>query len=142
FTSVTTWSEAGFMDHLTALMTLNVSNGASRTPTSTNTATTTSLYSGSANDGLRRARTIPRRSLGMSVSTTVGGTTIFLLIFVLHRPIYLWICRRRTGVIWVGHASAASRSHYTQLPSPHMQYPELSQFSDDSEAGSTEAHMA
>ncbi|PYH50903.1 uncharacterized protein BO96DRAFT_488819 [Aspergillus niger CBS 101883] len=111
-TSVTRWSEAGFMDHLTASMTLDVSNEVSRTPTSTNTATTTSLYSGSAIDSLRRARTIPRRSLGMSVSAAVGGTMIFI------------------------------RSHYTQLPSPHMQYPELSQFSDDSEAGSTEAHMA
>ncbi|OJZ88801.1 hypothetical protein ASPFODRAFT_130591 [Aspergillus luchuensis CBS 106.47] len=139
-TSVTTWSEAGFMDHLTTSMTLNVSNGPSRTPKSTNTATTISVYSGSVIDGLRRAQTIPRRSLGMSVSAAVGGTTIFLLIFVLHRPIYRWICRRRMGVIWIGHASAASRSHYTELPLPNMQYPEMSHFSDDSEAGSTEAH--
>ncbi|KAL3250836.1 hypothetical protein ABHI18_010980 [Aspergillus niger] len=142
-TSVTTWSEAGFIDHLTASMTLDVSNGASRTPTSTNTATTTtSLYSGSVIDGLRCARTISRRSLGMSVSAAVGGTTIFLLIFALHRPIYRWICRRRTGVIWIGHASAASRSHHTEPRSPPMQYPEISHFSDDSEADYTKAHRA
>ncbi|OJZ81147.1 hypothetical protein ASPFODRAFT_222844 [Aspergillus luchuensis CBS 106.47] len=141
-TSVTTWSEAGFVDHLTASMTLDVSNSPSKTPKSTNAAATTSIHSDSVIDSLRRARTIPGRSLGVSVSTAVGGTTIFLLVFVLHRPIYRWICRRRTGVIWIGHASAASRRHYTEPRSPHMQYPEMSHFSDDSEAGSTEAHRA
>ncbi|KAL3253883.1 hypothetical protein ABHI18_009265 [Aspergillus niger] len=141
-TSVTTWSEAGFVDHLTASMTLDVSNSPSKTPKSTNAAATTSIHSDSVIDSLRRARTIPGRSLGVSVSTAVGGTTMFLLIFFLHRPIYRWICRRRTGVIWIGHASAASRRHYTEPRSPHMQYPEMSHFSDDSEAGSTEAHRA
>ncbi|OJZ79676.1 hypothetical protein ASPFODRAFT_213168 [Aspergillus luchuensis CBS 106.47] len=140
--SVTTWSEAGFVDHQTASTTLDVSNSPSRTPKSTNTATATSIHSGSVIDGLRRAQTIPRRSLGMSVSAAVGGTTIFLLIFVLHRPIYRWICRRRTGVIWIGHASDASRSHHTAPRSPPMQYPEISHFSDDSEADYTKAHRA
>ncbi|GKZ98607.1 hypothetical protein AnigIFM59636_004451 [Aspergillus niger] len=140
--SVTTWSEAGFVHHQTASTTLDVSNGPSRTPKSSDTATATSIHSGSVIDGLRRAQTIPRRSLGMSVSAAVGGTTIFLLIFALHRPIYRWICRRRTGVIWIGHASAASRSHHTELRSPPMQYPEMSHFSDDSEADYTKAHRA
>ncbi|BCS00063.1 uncharacterized protein AKAW2_50404A [Aspergillus luchuensis] len=140
--SVTTWSDAGFVDHQTASTTLDVSNGPSRTPKSTDTATATSVRSGSVIDGLRRARTISRRSLGMSVSAAVGGTTIFLLMFVLHRPFYRWICRRRTGMIWIGHASAASRSHHTEPRSPPMQYPEISHFSDDSEADYTKAHRA
>ncbi|PYH50952.1 uncharacterized protein BO96DRAFT_351358 [Aspergillus niger CBS 101883] len=140
--SVTTWSEAGFIDHQTASTTLDVSDSPSKTLKSINTTATTSIQSDSVVDSLRRARTIPVRSLGVSVSTAVGGTTIFLLIFILHRPIYRWICRRRTGVIWIGHASAASMRHYTEPRPPHMQYPEMSHFSDDSEAGSTEAHRA
>lgn len=113
-TLVTTWSEAGFVDYQMVLMILDVSDSPSKMLKSINTIVIISIQSDLVVDSLCRARTIPVRSLGVSVSTVVGGTIIFLLIFILHRPIYRWICRRRTGVIWIGHASAASMRYYTE----------------------------
>ncbi|KAL3468728.1 hypothetical protein BJX99DRAFT_265879, partial [Aspergillus californicus] len=70
--------------------------------TTTSDTATSSVDTDSILDQLQRAQPISRQSVGVATGTVSAGTAVFILTFVLHRFVYRWVGRRRTGVIWIG----------------------------------------
>ena len=102
--------------------------------TSTNSVHTTasSLDGDSIFDTLKMSRSIPKRSLGISLGTASGALVIFICIFLLHRPCYEWARQRRRRTILVGHELRLSADVRMELLPRQAQNPEISHFSADS----------
>jgi hypothetical protein len=101
------------------------------TTTTSNTATS-SVDNDSILDQLQRARLISRQNMGIAAGTVFAGAAVFILTFVLHRFVYRWVGRRRTGVIWIGRDPNTNTGLRIELPPRRSQNPDASYFSDGS----------
>jgi hypothetical protein len=109
-----------------------ITGGSSGIRTFVEPSRTMSIHGEPVFDHLQRGYTIPKQSLRMSVGAAVGGTAMFIMIFILHRCVYQWARRRRTGVIQIGHETGSSRDVYIELHPHQTRNPEVSHFWDDS----------
>jgi hypothetical protein len=100
--------------------------------TTTSDTATSSVDTNSLLDQLQRARLISRQNVGVATGTVFAGVTVFILTFVLHRFVYRWVGRRRTGVIWIGREPNTNTGLRIELPPRRPQNPEVSYFSDSS----------
>lgn len=100
--------------------------------TTTSETPTSSVDNDSVFDQLRRAQPVSRQSLRISAGVSSAGTAIFILTFVLHRFVYRWADRRRTGVIWIGREQSANSELRIELLPRMSHEPEVSYFSDGS----------
>ena len=109
-------------------------NGPDQRPSTTTTpdTATRSVDTDSMFDQLRRGQPITRQSVAVSAGATSAGIAVFILTFVLHRFVYRWVGRRRTGVIWIGREPNANRGSRIELLQRMSQNPEVSYFSDGS----------
>jgi hypothetical protein len=100
--------------------------------TTTSDTATSSADTDSLSDQLQRARLISRQNVGVATGTVIAGATVFILTFVLHRFVYRWVGRRRTGVIWIGREPNTNTGLRIELHPRRPQNPEVSYFSDSS----------
>ncbi|KAL2801632.1 hypothetical protein BJX63DRAFT_438631 [Aspergillus granulosus] len=99
--------------------------------TTTSDTATSSVDTDSILDDLQRARIISRQSVGVATGTVSAGIAVFILTFVLHRFVYRWVSRRRTGVIRISREPNTNTGLRIELPR-RSQNPEVSYFSDGS----------
>lgn len=107
--------------------TINVPGGS----TSIATVQTTPL-SFDVHSFLRLSRSIPKRSLGISLGTASSAFVIVICIFLFHRPCYLWVRERRKGHIVIGHQLESTEDIHIDLLPYRTHNPEISHFSVDS----------
>ncbi|KAL4915357.1 hypothetical protein BDW62DRAFT_188582 [Aspergillus aurantiobrunneus] len=74
----------------------------STTTTTTSDTATSAVGTDSILDQLQRAQPISRQNVGVATGAVSAGIAFFILTFVLHRFVYRWVGRRRTGVIRIG----------------------------------------
>lgn len=105
--------------------------GRPSTTTTSDTATST-VGTDSILDQLQRAQLISRQNVGVATGAVSAGIAFFILAFVLHRFVYRWVGRRRTGVIRIGREPNTNTNLRIESLPRRSQNPEVSYFSDGS----------
>ncbi|KAL4912588.1 hypothetical protein BDW62DRAFT_194269 [Aspergillus aurantiobrunneus] len=104
-----------------------------RPSTTTTSDTATSAVGTDSNlDQLQRAQLISRQNVGVATGAVSAGIAFFILTFVLHRFVYRWVSRRRTGVIRIGREPNTNTNLRIESLPRRPQNPEVSYFSDGS----------
>lgn len=78
---------------------------------------------------LSLSQNMPKRSLGISLGTASGAFVVFICIFLLHRPCYLWARGRRSENNAVDHQSDTTENMHIKLLQRRTGNPETSHFS-------------
>ncbi len=100
--------------------------------TTTSDTTTSTVGTDSILDQLQRAQLISRQNVGVATGAVSAGIAFFILTFVLHRFVYRWVGRRRTGVIRIGREPNTNTNLRIESLPRRPQNPEVSYFSDGS----------